>query len=614
MKPVLYDAQESAFLTNGIGILGDVIACRVIEELNGQYELEMQYPSDGVHYEQIALDRLILAKPNALDAPQPFRIYKMAAGLDSVTTINAQHISYDLSGVPVLPFSAQNPAVAMAALASGAATDQPFSFWTDKNDAGTLVVAQPVSIRAALGGDGENSIIGAFGGELAFDRYTLRLYNRRGQDRGVTVRYGKNLIDLNQEKNCAQVYTGILPFTVFDKTVTMLSDKVMHASGSFPVERIMPLDLSAEFEEAPTQEALLQAAQAYMDTHQIGIPAVNLTVQFAQLEQTEEFGQLALLERVTLGDTVSVAFERIGVDAQARCIATDYDVILERYNALTLGDAKATLADTIAGQQKEIARITSPGFLQKSVDRATQLITGNRGGYVVLHATGGSAPDELLVMDQPDIETAVNVWRWNKSGLGYSANGYNGPYSTAITADGHIVADFMDTGNLTANIITSGAIASASGRFVIDLTNNTITIKNNSGENVLTFSPLGGLMVKGGIFATSGEIGGFMLNNGNLTSEGLTLDIANHRITFGSVGTMYDIGGNLVITSIGDVAINPNGSVNLNGPVYLNGNVEVDGALHVSRINVDGSEQTLQWVQVPTSAGGSVYALCRNLG
>ena len=158
-----------------------------------------------------------------------------------------------------------------------------------------------------------------------------------------------------------------------------------------------------------------------------------------------------LLERVLLCDTVNVEFPALGVSATAKCVKTVYDCLLDRYDKAELGDARATIADTLVEQSAAIAKKPDKTFLQSAVDSATSQITGNKGGYVVLHSsTGAKEPDEVLIMDKPDIATATRVWRWNKSGLGYSGTGYNGPYGLAMTQDGAIVADFIATGTLNA--------------------------------------------------------------------------------------------------------------------------------------------------------------------
>nr|DAS80767.1 MAG TPA: tail protein [Caudoviricetes sp.] len=591
MRPILYDAAETQFLTNGIGILGDALSCVVREELNGVFEAEMRYPRSGVHFDEIALNRLLLIKPNATDTNQPFRIYRITTVVNGVITVYAQHISYDLTGVPVIPYQAGSAAVAVAMLKSRAAVSHGFDFMTDITQTGEFNVEQPLSTRAVIGGGSGQSILGLFGGEMHYDRFNVRILSRRGEDRGASIRYGKNLIDLEQEKSCAETITGILPFAVLDDAVTLLPERVLYGPGTYAVQKVAPVDLSENFESAPDESQLRQAAQEYLAQQRIGVPAVNLRVQFAQLEQTPEYASMALLERVGLGDTVSVVFSEIGVSAQARCVATQYDALLERYNEVEIGDVKSTLADTIVEQQSTISKIANPTYLQASVDRATQLITGNRGGYVVLHSTTGGAPDELLILDQPDIASAVHVWRWNQSGLGYSGTGYNGPYSTAITADGHIVADFIDTGSLTANIIKSGAITSASGNFIIDLSAGTMLITDSGGNIAMEYSPLNGFQVRGTIYALYGSIGGFLLDNGSLKSDALTIDDATGQITFGTSGSVYGLGGSttngqgIAFSSNGVMSILAGSTINFNGsgvyfncPVYDRQGREITGA------------------------------------
>lgn len=462
--PILYPSNEQQFSNNGYGVLSDCISCQVTEERNGGFELQMQHPADGIHFDQISLRNLLLAKPNPIDEPQPFRIYQVTKPIGGVATIYAQHISYDLSGIPVSPFTATSAPQALNALKSNAAVAHPFTFWTDKTTSATMRVSVPSSTRSLFGGT-QGSLLDVYGGEYKYDRFLVRLYGQRGSDRGVTIRYGKNLTDLQQEENCANVYTGVYPYwSNLDGQLVQLPEKILNAQGNYDFTRILALDLSGEWQEAPTVDQLRARAQAYMQANQIGVPSVSLSISFVQLEQTEEYKDLALLERVELCDTVKVEFPAMGVSATAKCIKTEYNVLQERYSRVELGDARTNLSDTIAIQQQKIAQAPNKTFVQQAVDSSTALITGNKGGYVVLHSsTGGKTPDEILIMDTPDISTAKKVWRWNKSGLGYSSKGYNGPYGLAMTADGQIVADFITTGILTANIIKAGILSSVNG-------------------------------------------------------------------------------------------------------------------------------------------------------
>ena len=485
--PRYYDGT-TGLQGNGVGVLRDCISCTVTEERNGAFELEMVYPITGQHYSSIKLRGLIKAKPNPYSVEQLFRVYEISRPINGQVTIYAQHISYDLSGVPVSPCTGDRASTALAALAQAAAVDMPFTLWTDLNTAADFAVSEPSSLRKMLGGV-DGSILDVYGGEYEWDNYTVKLHSHRGSDRGVTIRYGKNLVDLKQEESCAEVYTGVYPYVKnSDDTLLQLPEKVVYAEGNYDYKRILTLDLSDKFddEDNPATEAgLREAAKEYMSANSIGTPTVSLTVSFAQLEQTEEYKGMALLERVGLCDTVHVIFAKLGVTADAKCIKTAYNVLLGRYDSVELGDARSTLADTVANigrdTQQNIDKTKSA--LEQAITRATQLITGNLGGYVVLHSsTGGSQPDEILVMDTPDINTATRVWRWNLAGWGYSATGYNGPFRLAATMDGAINADFITAGTMTADLIRTGVLASLDGK--------TFYLNMESGELRANFKSL----------------------------------------------------------------------------------------------------------------------------
>lgn len=549
MKTVLYPSQETAFGSNGLGILTDAASCVVTEERNGAFELEMTYPVSGIHYKEIAPRCIILAKPNPVDDPQPFRVYRITKPMGGLVTVYGEHISYDLAGVPASPFAAESAPDAMEKLKSSSAIPTPFSFWTDKDTAGTMGITAPVALRSLLGGR-EGSVLDIYGGEYKFDRYTVRLYNQRGQSRGASIRYGKNLTDLTQDENIAGVYTGVYPYwSSMEGALVQLPEKILLAPGNYDFTRIMTLDLSSEFQEPPTEDQLRARAEAYMKANNIGVPKVSLTVSFVPLEQTEEYKDIGLLERVELCDTVNVEFPSLGVSATAKCVRTVYDALLDRYKSVELGDARTNIADTIAAQQQKIEQAPDKTFVQQAVDSATGQITGNKGGYVVLHSsTGSKEPDEILIMDTPDIKTAVKVWRWNKAGLGYSSHGYNGPYGLAMTQDGSIVADFItagtlnaalakvinldasnintgslnasliktgvldaalakiinidassiNTGSLNAERIKSGRIVSVNGITEMDLDDGKIYIKQKVGNGVLILSESGLELKEGG--------------------------------------------------------------------------------------------------------------------
>lgn len=455
----LHESTEMSFTTNGLGALSDAITCEVTEERNGEFELEMEYPVTGIRYKELQLRRIIMAKPNPYSDPQPFRIYAITKPINGIVTINAEHISYDMSGYPVSAFAADTVQNAFINMKSASAVDCPFSFSTDKITTANMTVLKPSSMRSLLGGV-DGSILDVYGGEYEFDKFNVKLWNKRGADRGVSIRYGKNLTDLKQEENCSSVYTGVYPFWYSEQEgLVQLNEKIVKASGTYNFTRIYPLDLSQEWQEKPSQEQLRTRANSYMKANNIGVPAVSLTVSFAQLSQSSEYAKYALLEDVHLCDTVGVEFPKLNVSATAKCIKTIYDAISNKYASIELGESRTNLASTISDQKQAISDTITKTFMQQAIENATQLISGGLGGFVIMHSsTGGKYPDEILIMDTDDIATAKKVWRWNKGGLGYSSTGYNGPFALAMTQDGQIVADFVKTGTMSANRINGGTL------------------------------------------------------------------------------------------------------------------------------------------------------------
>lgn len=484
MKPILFDAGAGEWETNGLGPLSDALSCTVTEELNGQFELTMEYPVDGAHYDQLALRSIIAARAGVTGGRQPFRVYRITRPLNGVVTVHAQHLSYDLSGIPVEPFTASGAPAALQGLKEHAAADCPFQFWTDREGTAAFRVEKPSSLRSLLGGQ-EGSVLDLYGGEFEWDGWQVNLRSRRGADNGVAIRYGKNLTSLEQDENCANVYTGVYPYWAGgEDQLVQLPEKTLDAPGSYGYVKILALDLSQKFTDPPSEEQLRQAALAYMEDNRIGVPAVSLTVSFVQLEQTEEYKGLALLERVALGDTVSVRFARLGVAASARCVKTVYNVLLDRFDSIELGDARANLADTLAQQQKFFKDPAHSSALQQAVEALTGAILGARGGAVrLLDTNGDGAPDTLYIADDPDPTKAVKVWRFNYEGWGASVNGYNGPFKLGASLDTGFVADFMTTGTLNAALVKvinliADHVLSKSGNYSMELNASHLSLKS----------------------------------------------------------------------------------------------------------------------------------------
>jgi phage minor structural protein len=478
----------------GIGSLFEALCCEVTEERNGEFELVMEYPITGKWFKELRLRRIIMAEPNPYSDRQAFRIYAITKPINGIVTLNAEHISYDLSGYPVQPFKADGIQNALSSLVSNCAVPCPFRFSTSRLTSAQMTVSKPASIRSLLGGM-SGSLLDIYGGEYEFDNYDVKLENERGADRGVSIRYGKNLTDLKQEENCSSVYTGVYPFWYSEQDgLFQLSEKIVSAPGTYDFTRIYPLDLSQEWVEKPTEEQIRSKTESYIKANNIGVPKVSLTVSFIQLAQCEEYHNYALLERVHLCDMVSIEFAELGVSAKAKCIKTVYDAITRKYKSIELGEARSNLSSTISSQNQAIQENISKTFMQQAIENATKLISGGLGGYVIIHSsTGGNHPDEILIMDTDDINTASKVWRWNKGGLGYSSTGYNGPYALAMTQDGQIVADFITTGTMSASLI-NGGVLNIGG---LDDADGIIYVKDGDGKILVTLD-------KNGISLTNG--------------------------------------------------------------------------------------------------------------
>ena len=475
MIPVLFKANATNFSTYGIGTLVDTISCQVTEERNGAYECEMSYPITGQFYAEIQKERLIKVKPNDTSANQMFRIYRITKPLNGIVKIYAQHISYDLTTIATPAYAATDimPQLAMDAVFNNALTPHSFTFRTDYTNSKNFSVAKPKSIRAVLGGE-EGSLVSLWGGEFEWDNYSVIHHKGRGKTTGVVIEYGKNLTQLEQDSDITGVYTDLLPYAVVTdendtEYVITLAEQLLPISESTLLQRkTLIKDFTDSFgtEEKITEEALRSKAETYLKNNPLGVEDPTLKVSFEPLWKQPEYA--AILERVSLCDRVTIKHNDLGVKATAKVVTTVYDTLAEKYISVTLGSAKSTLIDTISDTQREIESATEkvdrlPSLMASAIQNATQLITGQSGGYVVLRGDDTGQPYELLVMDAPTIDSAVNIWRWNVGGLGFSSHGYNGPYETAITADGAIVADFITSGTLVANIIKAGTLSSQDG-------------------------------------------------------------------------------------------------------------------------------------------------------
>ena len=301
----------------------------------------------------------------------------------------------------------------------------------------------------------------------------------------MTIRYGKNLTSLEQDENCANCYTGILPYYVDMETgeVSYAEGKVIYAEGEFGYTKILPVDMSDKFDEKPLPSQLKEQAKKYIRDNKVGIPNIGWTISWVQLENTEEYKGKAILERVLMGDTVSVHFPAMGISVAARAVEITYDTLLERYKDIRLGSVKASIANEIVSQGKDIEAKPSKSDMKSAISQMTNTLTGSAGGAVRLLDTNGDGnPDTLYIADDPDPDKAVKVWRFDYRGWGASETGYNGLFTMGATFEDGFLADFIQAGTLNANLIKAGILQSKDGGFSLNLETGQITLSGFATE------------------------------------------------------------------------------------------------------------------------------------
>lgn len=476
-------ANTYPYTGNGLGGLPDAIEAVVAHEINGIYELRFHYPVTGLHFDDLANGNIVMAEPDALTSAQPFRIYRITKPLNGVVTVYARHLCYDMQGIICEPFTATDLTTAFQTIPTKLTPANSFNFSTTRTVATGMSIVEPRPLWKLLGGQA-GSILDVYGGEWDFDGYDVKLVTQLGADRGVRVSYGKNMTELEQDGTIEWTYSGVYPYwyDAESSTLVTIPEKFVTVAGAEVSDRVFVLDCSDDWDTAPSAQDLRDKANAYILANSVGNAKHSWKVSFADNPEL-------MMDRVMLGDTLHVRYERIGVDATARAVKTEYDVLAKHYKAITVGRVKQNLAQIIVAQQEEtasqFAQVKSD--LETAVDDATDFIR-NGAGYMRFIYNASEELTEIVSLDDPDISQATNVWRWNNGGFGHSSNGYNGTYDLAITQNGAIVADFITAGTLNANVIRAGILQDAAGKNswnmvtgALSITNGSININTNSG-------------------------------------------------------------------------------------------------------------------------------------
>lgn len=365
MFPTIHSWEANDLTTQGFGALSDCISCEVTEELNGAFTLEMTYPLNGLHNEYIATGNVIVAKPSHNQSKQAFRINQIKKSFANNIEVYANHISYDMSGYYLRSSYTYNSLSALFTAINGFTWDylstyyHQFTFDTDKTSSAKFVMPQMQTLRSWMGGQ-DGSIIDVYGGEWSYDNFSVFLNQRRGQDTGIRISYGKNLAEYEKQKDYND-YSHVIAF--WKKSDTYKFGDPVSTGMTCPF-RSTYTDATKAFENQPSTADLNTYAQQQIN--KMNPSAQTITVTPAQIGN----------DVLGLGDGILVCYESV---LSTRVIKTVWDVLAGEYKSLQLGTLKANITDTIK------ALNTGPsgdsGALDP-MDYVTEISNNTNDGYV----------------------------------------------------------------------------------------------------------------------------------------------------------------------------------------------------------------------------------------
>lgn len=347
MNPILYESTETEFTSNGLGRLRDCIRCEVTEERNGLYEVEFEYPVTGAHYSEITLGRIIAVEHDESGEVEPFDIYSYSRPINGVVTFHACHVSYRQRGLVASGTNINSLSDALAMI-KASTPENPFSYDTDMSREGLMGAANgiPRSVREMLGGV-EGSILDAYGGEYEWNTWKVTLWKSRGEVKDITIRYGVNMTDFTDDMDYSNSYTAIIPFWAKDEVIVKGGMVSSGAIGYGDRETCVAMDLSDKYEEQPSTSTLESAALTYMTSNQTYLPSRTINVDFIRLQDSDEYKQFANLQKCRLCDSLKVVFPLYGVEGTFKIVKVVWDVLLERYIEMELGNLSTTLAEAL---------------------------------------------------------------------------------------------------------------------------------------------------------------------------------------------------------------------------------------------------------------------------
>lgn len=589
----IFENTATSFTTNGLGPLPDAVSSVVTEEINGIFELQFEYPITGLHYEEIKRNRLVVCKPNHYDSEQAFRVYSISKPIGGIVTVNARHIAAsDLPGIvlkppTIYPGYLNGPSAVQTFLntSSNYLNINNFTFTIEPTSSNYCKVPVPMSVWELMGAD-EYQMLNAFGGEYQFNNFNVTLKTARGQNRGVTLRYGKNITDFRQDENVAEVYTGVYPFYYNEDNGRVIGD--IQSTGTFNYSKIMLLDCSGVdwldlgyqtgtndqgnpvYEGAPTKAMLNTYAQDYITKNNPGIPEISMNVSFVDLQRAGELDAVAELSRVQLGDTVKIVFpDLLDSAVEAECTKTEYNVLTDSYDSITLGDRTKDISNSLAYEAKVVSA------LDQESNGLTIKLQATKDGLEseVSRAAGTEAElSSRITQTATAISTEVtnrqagdnSVLQQTASAISTEVTNRNSAISSAITQLARsitlAVSNETDQSTITLSgegITTQAKTIKFTGNIVFASDLSTAGETNINGGNVTTgkiaaaridVDNLVAKQLKTGVYGSGGGYGLEIKSNGHFGSGDAATIGVDDRMQFNSGLTSY--GANCFIDAL----------------------------------------------------------------
>lgn len=341
-----------------LGILENVISATVEEERNGNFELIVSYPINDDLYLSLEKENIIVANANDTLKDQKFVIYKVSNYMQNQITVYARHISFDLAHDILeneVSFENQSCEYALNEIFRNSISSKHYRGFSNIVNAQKFKVSKINCLSAIAGTKG--SVIDTFGtgAEILRDNTNIHVLTRRGRDNDVSIEYRKNLTGLKADEDTSELVTRIKAYAT--QRSSEGNETIVTYKGYIDAPNINKfskpfskwVDYSDKFEQGEeiTEEKLKIYAERDYTVNKVHIPKCNYKLEFIPLSKV--VGYEGLEDKISLCDTVTIKDTRYNINTKVKVIKTVYNVLLDRYDSIELGEPRTTLGNIISG-------------------------------------------------------------------------------------------------------------------------------------------------------------------------------------------------------------------------------------------------------------------------